>query len=173
MKVSSCLISCLGALSPLLATAGVYNFTTSYRRNIHWCISKVYTMWQYNYEKRGNFAQNVKSCYEPVKFTCHIGNVLAAVVSITNFIVFSVVCATKWYQELNYFVLLQITPSHLNDYCCKLFYVNVDFPKMGYIQIATYIALILLSLAAFHYESLLSPLVMPHATPILISHMST
>ena len=35
-------------------------------------------------EKRGNFAQNVKSCYEPVKFTCHIGNVLAAVVSSTN-----------------------------------------------------------------------------------------
>jgi hypothetical protein len=36
------------------------------------------------HEKRGNFAQNVKSCYEPVKFTCHIGNVLAAVVSIMN-----------------------------------------------------------------------------------------
>ena len=34
--------------------------------------------------KRGNFAQNVKSCYEPVEFTCHIGNVLAAVVSIRN-----------------------------------------------------------------------------------------
>ena len=35
---------------------------------------------------QGDFAawQNVKSCYEPVKFTCHIGNVLAAVVSGTN-----------------------------------------------------------------------------------------
>ena len=35
-------------------------------------------------EKRGNFAQNVKSYYEPVKFTCHVGDVLAAVVSSTN-----------------------------------------------------------------------------------------
>ena len=35
-------------------------------------------------EKRGNSAQNVTSYYEPVKFTCHIGNVLAAVDSSTN-----------------------------------------------------------------------------------------
>ena len=27
-------------------------------------------------EKRGNFVQNVKNCYEHVKFTCHIGNVM-------------------------------------------------------------------------------------------------
>ena len=32
----------------------------------------------------GNCTQNVKSCYEPVKFKCHIGNVLAAVVSSMN-----------------------------------------------------------------------------------------
>ena len=30
--------------------------------------------------KMGNFA---KSCYEPVQFTCHIGNVLAAVVQLS------------------------------------------------------------------------------------------
>ena len=34
--------------------------------------------------KKDNFAQNFKSCYEPVKFTCHIGNVFAAVNSSTN-----------------------------------------------------------------------------------------
>jgi hypothetical protein len=36
------------------------------------------------HEKRGNFALNVESCYDLVKFTCHIGNVLEAVVSTTN-----------------------------------------------------------------------------------------
>ena len=36
------------------------------------------------FEKRDHFAQNVESCYEPVKFTCPIENVLPAVFSIAD-----------------------------------------------------------------------------------------
>jgi hypothetical protein len=46
------------------------------------------------HEKRGILAQNVKSCYEPVKFTFHIGNVSTAVVSFTN------IFGTKWDIDL-------------------------------------------------------------------------
>ena len=36
------------------------------------------------FEKRDHFAQNVKSCYDPVKFTCPLGNVVPDVFSISG-----------------------------------------------------------------------------------------
>ena len=44
--------------------------------------------------KRGNFTQNVKSWYEPVKFTCHTRNVVQFRMSLEPNEIFSVMCAT-------------------------------------------------------------------------------
>ena len=48
------------------------------------CLEVLRTSYVTGYVKRDHFMHNVKSCYEPVKFTCHIGNVSAAVISIAG-----------------------------------------------------------------------------------------
>jgi hypothetical protein len=69
-------------------------------------------MWQYNYEKRGNFAQNVKSCYEPAckVYMSHRKCISSCTFNYKylcnqmrywNSIVFSVVCATNNYCTKN------------------------------------------------------------------------
>ena len=66
-------------------------------------------------EKRGNFTQNVKSCYEPVKFTCHIENILTAVDLI---------------KELNEIYNFDIHPSEAM-YMTSNFIFEVKFYQLG------------------------------------------
>jgi hypothetical protein len=50
-------------------TLGTQHF--KWGKLVYMCSADIHganNMWQYNNEKKDNFAQNVKSCYEPVKF---------------------------------------------------------------------------------------------------------